>query len=544
MAARRQIAAALYYLCYLTTGRAADLDGSGGRPFVHGRGAVICAATFSPSGVLLATAGRDRSVCVWEVASGRLLRRFAQRRGALTPKERDDNREPAAWVAFSADGSQLVASCAADAVCFWDVASGKEIRTLSWDGLPVTDCVLAMGGKRLIVRTRITSDKEVLRLCETSDGKQVKAFSNPVSAESDSEWEPTPGRLALSPDGRSLAATDHGGLIRIWDIESGERVHSFDTGGPNVGAFAFSPDGRLLAAATRKRLANGSNTSPGPEANTVRLWDVASGRLLLLVLRRQRPSVQFVAFAPDGRYFASASADGVVRVWEVASGKEVYSRVEEGLVPLCLAFSPDGGTLAVGTEEGEALVWGLEPAGGRPPAREGPSTRPDELWDDLASDDAARAYRSAWGLCRTPSEGVAILSRHLHRIPVERPGHICDLVADLGNDDFDRREAATKELAALGAQAEPALRKALEETTSAEARSRIKPLLKALDEWVVTDPDLLRALRAVWVLERIGTPEARAVLEGLAKGAPEARQTKEAKAAMDFLDKRAAAPKP
>jgi hypothetical protein len=76
------------------------------------------------------------------------------------------------------------------------------------------------------------------------------------------------------------------------------------------------------------------------------------------------------------------------------------------------------------------------------------------------------------------------------------------------------------------------------------SRARIRPLLKALDAWVVTDPDTLRALRAIWVLERIGTPEARAVLEGLAKGAPEARQTKEAKNALDFLDKRAAAAKP
>jgi hypothetical protein len=81
----------------------------------------------------------------------------------------------------------------------------------------------------------------------------------------------------------------------------------------------------------------------------------------------------------------------------------------------------------------------------------------------------------------------------------------------------------------------------LAETQSAEVRSRINQLLKAIDEWVVADPDALRSLRAIWVLERIGTPEARAVLEDLAKGAPEARQTQEAQAALDFLDKRDAA---
>jgi hypothetical protein len=72
-------------------------------------------------------------------------------------------------------------------------------------------------------------------------------------------------------------------------------------------------------------------------------------------------------------------------------------------------------------------------------------------------------------------------------------------------------------------------------------RSRINQLLKTIGEWVVTDPDTLRSLRAIWVLERIGTPEARTILEGLAKGAPEARQTQEAKNALDFVNKRAAA---
>ncbi len=115
------------------------------------------------------------------------------------------------------------------------------------------------------------------------------------------------------------------------------------------------------------------------------------------------------------------------------------------------------------------------------------------------------------------------------------------MIADLDADDFDRREAATKELAVAGPQAEPALRKALEENPSPEVRSRIGRLLRSLNNWVVTDPDALRAIRAIWVLERIGTPEARTVLEDLAQGAPEVRQTQEAKAALDFLDKRAAA---
>ena len=158
------------------------------------------------------------------------------------------------------------------------------------------------------------------------------------------------------------------------------------------------------------------------------------------------------------------------------------------------------------------------------------------MWSDLAGEDAEQAYRAVRSLSGDAEDVPAFLAKRL------RPARNLSLViVDLGSDDFDRREAASKELIAAGEQAEPALRKAMEQTHSEEVRSRIVRLLKPHWEWVVTDPDLLRALRAIWVLERIGTPEAWAVLEDLAKGAPEARQTREAKAALDFLDKRAAA---
>ena len=164
-----------------------------------------------------------------------------------------------------------------------------------------------------------------------------------------------------------------------------------------------------------------------------------------------------------------------------------------------------------------------------------------DLWADLAADDAKQAYKAVQTLTEATEAAPKWLRQRLRTVPRVPAAELARLIADLDADDFDRRETATQRLASLGAQAGPAIRKALEETTSAEVRSRLKPLVKAPDEWVVSDPDMLRALRAIWVLERIGTPKARAVLDDLAKGAPEARQTQEAKAALDFLDKRAAA---
>jgi hypothetical protein len=114
------------------------------------------------------------------------------------------------------------------------------------------------------------------------------------------------------------------------------------------------------------------------------------------------------------------------------------------------------------------------------------------------------------------------------------------LIADLDSEQFTARERAAAELERLGERAAPALRQALARQPSAEMRRRAEGLLDRL-QGGVTEPGLLRALRAVEALEHAATPEARSVLQELARGEPEARQTREAKAALQRLTKRSAA---
>src|SRR5262249_31026427 len=113
---------------------------------------------------------------------------------------------------------------------------------------------------------------------------------------------------------------------------------------------------------------------------------------------------------------------------------------------------------------------------------------------------------------------------------------VAQLVKDLDNDDFEVREKASEELARIGEPSAGALRKALEGSSSAEMRSRITQLLDKFAGKSATT-DVVRRERALEVLEHIGGAEARAVLEELAKGAPEAGLTQEAKAALKRLGK-------
>jgi hypothetical protein len=97
-------------------------------------------------------------------------------------------------------------------------------------------------------------------------------------------------------------------------------------------------------------------------------------------------------------------------------------------------------------------------------------------------------------------------------------------------DDFATGKSATKQLSELADRAEPALRTALKDKSAAEKRRRAEDLLKRLD--ASASPELLRGVRCVEVLESLGTPEARQVLQTLAKGAAESRLTREANAAL------------
>jgi hypothetical protein len=117
---------------------------------------------------------------------------------------------------------------------------------------------------------------------------------------------------------------------------------------------------------------------------------------------------------------------------------------------------------------------------------------------------------------------------------------VARLVADLDGSDFAQREAAGRELEALRDQAEAALRQALAARPSPEARKRLQALLA--DPGTVRSPEVLRQVRAVQVLERVGSPAARQTLEALAGGAPAARLTQEARASLARLRRPPEAP--
>jgi len=156
-------------------------------------------------------------------------------------------------------------------------------------------------------------------------------------------------------------------------------------------------------------------------------------------------------------------------------------------------------------------------------------------WAALASVDGTRAYRAIWTLAMASTPTVRFLRSRLQPVPSVKPEDIARMVSDLGSDRFAERRKAEQELARIAESARPALLQTLAAKPSLEVRRRAEGLLERLDP--LQSLDCLRTLRALEVLENIGSAEAEQLLERLAAGAPQARLTQEAKGTLVRLAK-------
>ena len=398
-----------------------------------------------------------------------------------------------AAVTFAPDGKTLAAAGYDGTVRVWDAKTGAVRHTFTGHGESAQAVAFSPDGMRLAT----AGEDGRVRLWDADTGKSLR------------DLEGHRGRvwgLSFSPDGRELASAGGDQTVRVWNPTTGDEVRRF--GGLRGGVYAieFHPSGQSIAIAAD---------------NTVLLLDARSGRELGRA-STARTAVTWFAFTPDGRALAYRD-EKTVRLWEVASSADRLT-LNLPAEPAAVAFTPGGSSLVVASGDG-ADVLEL-----RRQVRPLPDADANARWAHLAGADAGLAFRAVEALAAEPAKSVPLLKDRLHAFPDFR-ARVDALVRPLGDDDFGVRERATGQLAAVGPDAGSALRKAVADDPSPEVRQRAERLLKRIPASVAERTTPTEA-RAVEVLEKIGTPEAREVLAALAARELDSPVKREAAAAL------------
>ncbi len=263
-----------------------------------GHAEAVRSVAFSADGKTLASGSFDKTVKLWDVATGQeqaTFRGYGEAHVAAA-----DVRPGINSLAFTPDGKILATSGLDASIKLWDVAAKKELHTLTGHSDRVLSIAMAPDGKTLAS----ASEDRSLRIWEIDTGKQQSALFDNNGAVSS---------VAFADGGRTLISGASDGAIKLWD--SAERRAIVLRMWKNVLSVGSSSDRKSMAA--------------GMDGGEVTLWYLQQN-LVRRVLEGHQAAVFAVTFSPDSQTLATASLDGTVKLWDVvyrpASGQRGCAR--------------------------------------------------------------------------------------------------------------------------------------------------------------------------------------------------------------------------
>jgi WD40 repeat protein len=258
------------------------------------------------------------AVQLWDVATGK-------QRATL---EKTDTLQPAGVMLFSPDGKTLATGGNNDNIKLWDVASGRLRATLKGARGNV---VFNRNSKTVVTSAMGYGPKSDFKLWDVATGRELATLPS-VQSQS----------VVFIPDSNTLVTVGMEAAVKLWDVAAAQEGTALETPPEGIRTMRFSPDGKTLATMMDS---NEGRPRGQPEIDTVKLWDVTTGKELATL-----KGVGEAFFSPDSKIVVTTRENGI-KLWDAATGRECLALWNKWF----LAFSPDSKIL-VTVSDGKASV--------------------------------------------------------------------------------------------------------------------------------------------------------------------------------------------
>jgi WD40 repeat protein len=274
-------------------------------------------AVFSPDGQVIASAGDDGTVSLWDLKGNPISQPFKGHQGLVHS------------VAFSPDGQYIASGGGDRTIRLWDLKGNPIGQAFKGHQSQVLSIAFSPDGQYIASG----SDDKTIRLWD----KQGNPIGKPFRGHQGKIWF-----VAFSPNGQYIASGGEDNAIRLWDKQGNLIGQAFKGHQDHVFSVAFTPDGKAIAS--------------GSADNTVRLWDL-QGNQISQPLIGHEDYVRSVTFSPDGKYILSGSDDKTIRLWDLQGNQIGQPLIGHEYYIYSVAFSPDGATIVSSSEDGTVRLW-------------------------------------------------------------------------------------------------------------------------------------------------------------------------------------------